>query len=530
MSSKTLYERLKEYSGEDYYPFHMPGHKRNIDESLKNISPYTYDITEIDGFDNLHAPVGILKERMDKVSSFYESKKSYYLVNGSTCGILAAISSCSHSHSGTLSGRDNTKSINSSGNENNTDKKINTNKIIMARNSHKAAYNAVLINELEAVYVYPDLIEEYGINGGIAPEKIDEILRSELLEGSLDNISCVYITSPTYEGVVSDILSISKICHKYGKPLIVDEAHGAHFSMHKDFPIAALELGADIVIQSLHKTLPSLTQTAILHIGKNSLVDEREVERYLSIYQTSSPSYVLMASIDECLDRLMEDTFLPFDRLQRQIKELHNKSRRFTNIRLLGREITGKNSVYDFDISKLVIFPKSNQYNGLYLYERLLEKYHLQLEMASLNYCLAMTSINDTDEGFGRLFMALDDIDRDIRLYELPNFKGNGFKLKKALRTTSFSKISEAVESKRELIDIDKAEGRVGVEFVYLYPPGIPIIAPGEMYSGEIIRYLKECMKNGLKVIGVNEKLQVAVTMESWSTLEFKRLSLYDLF
>lgn len=516
MSNRTLYERLKEYSSEDYYPFHMPGHKRIPDESFNSISPYTYDITEIDGFDNLHEPVGILKERMEKAGSFYESGKSYYLVNGSTCGILAAISACSHINSSTGINKDNTNKAN--------------NKILMARNSHKAAYNAVFINELEAVYVYPDLIEEYGINGGISPEKVNEILQSEAQEGSLDNLSCVYITSPTYEGVVSDILSISKICHKYGKPLIVDEAHGAHFSMHKDFPISALELGADIVIQSLHKTLPSLTQTAILHIGKNSLIEEREVERYLSIFQTSSPSYVLMASIDECIDRLMEDTFLPFDRLKRQISELHKKSNQFTNIRLLGREIIGKNSVYDFDISKLVIFPKSNQYNGQYLYERLLEKYHLQLEMASLSYCLAMTSINDSDEGFSRLFSALDDIDREIRLYELPLFKGNSFKLKKEPRTMAVSKISEALASKKELIDLDKAEGRVGAEFVYLYPPGIPIIAPGEMYSGEVIRYLKECIKSGLKVIGISEKTQTAVTMESWSTLEFKRLSLYDLF
>ncbi len=503
MENKTLYEKLKSYTGEDYYPFHMPGHKRNVDVSFKNVSPFDYDITEIDGFDNLHAPSGILKERMDKVSEFYESKKSYYLVNGSTCGILSAISACCK----------------------------NRKRIVMARNSHKAAYNSVLINELETLYVYPELIEDYGINGGISPKKIDELLKNEMEEGNIESVGCVYITSPTYEGVVSDILSISRICHSYKIPLIVDEAHGAHFSMHKDFPISALELGADIVIQSLHKTLPSLTQTAILHIGKNSIVDEGAVERYLSIYQTSSPSYVLMSSIDECIERLMKDTFMPFDRLQKEINELHEKSRQFTNIKLMGREITGKNSVYDFDISKIIIFPKSNQYNGQSLYNKLLEKYHLQPEMASLNYVIAMTSISDTKEGFDRLFKALDDIDREIRLYELPLFKENKFKLKKTSEATSFSKISDAVESKKEIIDIEKAEGRVGAEFVYLYPPGIPVIAPGEMYSSEIIRYLKECMKNGLNVIGVKgEKKQVAVTAESWSALEFKRLSLYDLF
>ena len=515
MGNETLYEKLKSYVAEDYYPFHMPGHKRNIDESIK-LSPYDYDITEIDGFDNLHAPTGILKERMEKVSSFYESKKSYYLVNGSTCGILAAISACCH------------RPVNG---EENKDNIIKKNRILMARNSHKAAYNSVMINELEALYVYPDLIEEYGINGGISPEKIAEILKKEQLEKETESIGCVYITSPTYEGIVSDILSISKICHSYNIPLVVDEAHGAHFSMHKDFPISALELGADIVIQSLHKTLPSLTQTSILHIGKNAIVDERDIERYLTIFQTSSPSYVLMASIDMCIDRLMEDTFIPFDRLQKELSDLHEKAKQFTNIKLLGKSITGKSSVYDFDISKLVIFPKSNQYNGQELYGRLLGKYHLQPEMASFNYIVAMTSINDTKEGFNRLFHALDDIDREIRLYERSLFKENKFRFKKISETTAFLRISDAIIRKKEFIDIDKAEGRVGAEFIYLYPPGIPVIAPGEMYSSEIIRYLKECMKSGLNIMGVSEdKKQVAVTVESWNALEFKKISLYDLF
>lgn len=519
MGNETLYEKLKSYVNDDYYPFHMPGHKRNIREDLK-LSPYAYDITEIDGFDNLHAPTGILKERMEKVTEFYESKKSYYLVNGSTGGILASITACCH--------RADNGENNNSGNK---DSIIKKNRILMARNSHKAAYNSVLINELEALYVYPDLIEEYGINGGIPPERIAEALKTELLEKRADSIGCVYITSPTYEGIVSDILSISKICHSYNIPLVVDEAHGAHFSMYKDFPISALELGADIVIQSLHKTLPSLTQTSILHIGKNAIVDESLIERYLSVFQTSSPSYVLMASIDECIDKLMEDTYMPFDSLQRKLSEFYARAKQFTNIKLLGREIIGKSSVYDFDISKLVIFPKSSRYDGQALYNKLLEKYHLQPEMASLNYVMAMTSVNDTKEGFDRLFNALDNIDREIRLYELPLFKEKKFAFRKISETASFSKISDALMSKKELIDIDKAEGRVGAEFVYLYPPGIPIIAPGEMISGEIMRYIKECIKNGLNVMGVSEdKKQLTVTAESWSPLEFKRLSLYDLF
>ena len=240
---------------------------------------------------------------------------------------------------------------------------------------------------------------------------------------------------------------------------------------------------------------------------------------------------MFFASIDQCIDKLMEDAFTPFDRLKGELTELYSKAKNFTNIKLLEKSIIGKNSVYDFDISKLVIFPRSNQYSGQVLYDRLLEKYHLQMEMAFLNYVIAITSVNDTKEGFERLFHALDDIDRGIRLYELPLLKERNYKPVKPSETVAFSKISDALMKEKEYIDIDKAEGRVGAEFIYIYPPGIPVIAPGEMLSGEILRYLKECIQKGLNVLGVSEdSKQIPVTAESWSSLEFKKLSLYDLF
>ena len=229
-----LLERLTEYAGSDAYPFHMPGHKRR----------------EIDGFDNLHHAEGILKDAMDEAAAIYGTDRSWYLVNGSTCGILSAVFATTE----------------------------NGGKILTARNCHKAVYHAICLNRLEAEYLYPEEITEFGINGGIRAEDVRKALEKDAMHcagnsgdvrGKITKIQAVLITSPTYEGVVSDIRAIADAAHEYGIPLIVDEAHGAHLEYADQchsFPKSALEYGADIVIQSLHKTLPCFTQTAILHV------------------------------------------------------------------------------------------------------------------------------------------------------------------------------------------------------------------------------------------------------------------------
>ena len=232
---ELLIERLKKYRRLDMYPFHMPGHKRAEGIKLSFPDPFSVDITEIDGFDNLHHPEGILKDSMEWASSLYGSDRTWYLVNGSTCGLLSAISAAV-SHGG---------------------------KILVSRNCHKAVYHGIYLNHLEAVYVYPQPVPGLGIQGGILPEDVENALKND------PDIQAVLIVSPTYDGIVSDVEAIAKIVHKAGLPLIVDEAHGAHFAYGDAFPKSALELGADAVIQSVHKTLPSLTQTALLHVKNN---------------------------------------------------------------------------------------------------------------------------------------------------------------------------------------------------------------------------------------------------------------------
>ena len=243
---KYLIDDLEEYAQSDYYPFHMPGHKR---KSLAFPNPYEIDITEIDGFDNLHHATGMIKEAEVRGAELYHSKRCFFLVNGSTCGLLAAISAATR----------------------------RGDKVLVARNCHKAVYHALYMNELQAEYLYPSITKN-GIQGQITVEQVQESLYEN------PDAVAVILTSPTYEGIVSDVAKIAEVCHEHGIPLIVDEAHGAHFGFGGGFPENAVKLGADAVIMSLHKTLPSFTQTALLHLTSD-LIDEKRVERYLSIYE-----------------------------------------------------------------------------------------------------------------------------------------------------------------------------------------------------------------------------------------------------
>ena len=482
-----LYKNLLKYSNSDYYPLHMPGHKRNISEG---VSPYKYDITEIEGFDNLHEPQGILRIAMEEAAAFYESDKTYFLVNGSSCGILSAI--CGSTKRG--------------------------DKILVARNCHKSVYNAIYLNELMPIYVSPDYISEYGINGGISPDRV----KRELAENP--GISAVVITSPTYEGVVSDIERITDIVHKYGIPLIVDEAHGAHFGMHGDFPWSALRMGADIVIQSLHKTLPSLTQTALLHI-KGSLANVKEVERFLRIYQTSSPSYVLMSSIDECINRIKMDGLFLFEPYVKRLKVMKSHMDKLSGIKVVGREIIGKNSVFDFDISKIVISVRGTSYSGKRLYDELLEKHHLQLEMASGDYVIAMTSPMDTEEGLLRLFTALVEVDRDIRLFSEEDEKP-GIVDFAPQKTIVLESVYKATNSEKEKLPLDDAIGKISADFVYLYPPGCPILAPGELISIEAVSLIKKYKLSGLEVHGLSDENSGGVDHIHVLKEEFRKINL----
>lgn len=498
-----LLERLTEYAGSDAYPFHMPGHKRReIPDGIPGgfPDPYGIDITEIDGFDNLHHAEGILKDAMETAAAIYGADRSWYLVNGSTCGILSAVFATTE----------------------------NGGKILTARNCHKAVYHAICLNRLEAEYLYPEEITEFGINGGIRAEDVRKALEKDAMRcagnsgdvrGKTTKIQAVLITSPTYEGVVSDIRAIADAAHEYGIPLIVDEAHGAHLEYADQchsFPKSALEYGADIVIQSLHKTLPCFTQTAILHV-KGKLVDQDRVSRYLSMFQTSSPSYLFMAGTERCIRYMDGDGRNEMVRYEERLEHFMKRMEGLQVLEVLDREICRKyRTVAGWDPSKIVVSTmRAEDFHGEELAETLRRKYHLEMEMTAPEYVIAMTSLMDTEEGFERLGTALWEIDGALRRRMEPEQQKEKGKLKEKERCETpeglESKLShpirrmlicEAMDADTERTALQDTVGKVSAEFVYLYPPGIPIIAPGEVFTDAIVEKIVAYKAAGLLVQG----------------------------
>lgn len=427
---------------EGVYPFHMPGHKRQ-QEWLDRL--YEVDVTEINGADNLHEPSGIIAEAQKRAARLYGTISTIFLTGGSTCGILSAISAVCKQGDG----------------------------IIVARNCHKSVYNACLLNKLDAHFVYPVLKPRLGCFGEVLPADISTAMTES-------GAKVVVITSPTYEGILSDVKTIAQVVHKHKGILIVDSAHGAHLGFNKYFPESARALGADIVIESAHKTLPCLTGAAMLHLCSHR-VSYGEIQNQLGLFETSSPPYPIICSIDRAVSRISaEDLFTPYtkrlDRLYSAVKELKHLSL-FESA--------------EFDQGKLVIFCGDSDINGFELKKFLLERYSIELEMAMPQYALAMTSIADTDEGFDRLFTALREIDK-----ELSPCKNTAL-----LLPPNAEKVMGLSASGEEMrLATAECIGKISAEFVYAYPPGSPIIAPGERFSDEILEYLCYLSASGAQI------------------------------
>ena len=485
-----MYQQLISYGESDVYPFHMPGHKRR---ALPFPNPYTIDITEIDGFDNLHHAGGLIREAEERAAKLYGADRSYYLVNGSTCGLLAAI--CAAARRG--------------------------DKVLAARNCHKAVYHAVSMQGLSVEFLYP-AITRGDLQGQITAAQVEEALTKH------PDIAVVILTSPTYEGIVSDVAAIAACCHAHGAALIVDEAHGAHFGFGAGFPENAVRLGADAVIMSLHKTLPSFTQTALLHCN-GGRIDTERVARYLGVYETSSPSYLFMAGMDACIDLIREQGAELFAQYRRRLDAFYRDTADLTQLHVMRREDLCKEEAYDWDDSKLMIY--AGTMGGEALHQELIGHYHLQMEMVSADYVLGMTSLMDTDEGMRRLVTALHEIDKKngrlvTALHEIDKKNGRlvtalheideknrktdlggevpeaGFTARMYRENPRRMQIYQALDLPYREVPFDEAVGKMAADYVYLYPPGIPLIVPGEIITEEFIRHIRECRERKLNVEG----------------------------
>jgi len=366
-----LYNKLKKYITGGIYPFHMPGHKRNPEFFPPGLS-CNIDITEIYDFDDLHNPQGVLRDTARLAAELYGSSEAFLLINGSTVGILAAIGA--HTKRG--------------------------DKILTDSNCHRSVTNAAELFGLEVRFITPDIDEKTGIPCSITPKSVEATLKND------KTIKLVVITSPSYEGVVSDVESIADITHKAGALLFVDCSHGAHLGFSDAFLKSPVTLGADVVVMSLHKTLPALTQCSLLHICSER-ADTSATKHLLSILQTSSPSYVLMASIDSCLQLLKNDSKRLFRDYEQNLKDFYGKVK--AGCKHLS--FPDSSTFYDYDMGKIVIVAKNSGLSGRELADILRKDYNIEIERTCDDYAIAMTSICDTVEGFNRLADALVKID-----------------------------------------------------------------------------------------------------------------------
>lgn len=467
-----MLKKLQTLSESDFYPYHMPGHKRN------GSPDFSKDITEIDGFDNLHHATGIIEKAQKRAAELYGADESFFLVNGSTCGILATFFACFQ----------------------------RGDKILVARNCHKAVYHAIEIRGLRPIYVYPEIDEEYGISVGITAKQVEEAIKQheEYVQSSglkysvneyFDRPRGMILTSPTYEGVTSEIKEIAELLHAKDKFLIVDEAHGAHFGFHEAFPESAVTLGADVVIQSLHKTLPSMTQTALLHWCSDRIPSDK-IHKYLDIFQTSSPSYVFMAHMDECIGLLEKKGTKLFGQFADRLENFYKRCEDLKHIKVR------RNS----DPGKIVIL--ADCCTGRKLYDILRTRFHLQFEMCAGNYVLGIMTICDTKDGYERLLDALFCLDDEFDGLSVDKTEDD-----KKMTLTSLLKVrpemlfrpGETDGRDFEAVSLSKAVGRMSGEYLYLYPPGIPFIVPGEIFSEEAVNGLKALQKMGYELQGMSD-------------------------
>ena len=476
MNEKSIAGFLAEHAALEPVSFHMPGHKGSriyrkygYGDFIENL--VDYDITEIPGADNLFQTEGIIEAAAEKYRKLYGVRKSYLLINGTSGGLIAAILA----------------SVNKGG------------RLIMARNCHKSVFNALTLGDIEPVYAYPSEIEEYGISGAVEADEIKRLLTEN------PDAEAVILPSPNYYGICSDIEAISRVVHEAGKILIVDQAHGAHLSLFGKYssgsmPPAAEDCGADIVVNSTHKTLLSFTQSAVLNVVSDS-VDLLRLEDRLQAVESTSPSYILMASLDINADILSAHGREITGSWADAIDHFYKKAPEIRGLKVMT--VPGR-----MDRTKLDIDMSDAGLNGAEL-EELLMEYGIFSELTTGNILMCMTGAGNTVSDTERLLDALEEIS------EKQQKSG-----KTAVRRTAASEKSSLWSLKRELgavplqkeqVRLEDCAGRICASSIIPYPPGIPLICPGEVITEEDISYIKTLRSAGEKVIGVDENKMVTM-------------------
>ncbi|ERI95537.1 Orn/Lys/Arg decarboxylase, major domain protein [Clostridiales bacterium oral taxon 876 str. F0540] len=462
MSKLPLVEGLLRYTNENNIPLTMPGHKGGRGFLSTDIGKDIYsnilkmDITEVDGVDNLHHPEGIIREAQDLLSKFYKSKKSYFLVNGSTSGNLAMIFS-------TFSEGD---------------------KIIVERNCHRSVFNGIIMRKLKPVYIRNEINEKYN-----APMSIDMEHFLSIIEENSDAKGIV-ITYPNYYGICPDLKFIINEAKKYDMKVLIDSAHGAHFGVNEALPESAVRLGADMVVMSCHKTLSSLTQTAYLHVGQG--VDTEKVDFYVSAFMSTSPSYILMASMDYGRYYLEEYGKKDYEELIRRANIYRAKINKLKFFHILD-----SNDITNMDLSRYVINLGSGL-SGHKLLEYLRSK-KIQGEMSDASNVVLIFSPFNKDKDFEELYKALSECDIEL-------LKEKQVREQKTYIPEIKLMPWQVVDMEKKNISITEAVGKVCGKAVVPYPPGIPLINPGEVIDITVLDMIRYYLENNVTILGIDDE------------------------
>jgi len=467
-----IFTALKEYVDSKPVSFYMPGHKhgRGLPQEFIDYIPQI-DVTEIPGTDNLHFPEGIIKDAQDLAAQLFGAKQTYFLINGSSCGILATITALCK----------------------------NGDKFIVGRNCHKSVIAALTLAGAVPVYISPEYNEEYGISAHITPQAVKNALDEN------PDAKGVLITSPNFYGVCSDIREISKICHSRKKPLVVDEAHGPHLKFHPKLPESAMQGGADICIQSAHKTLLALTQASFLHVN-SELIDLNTLKHVLVMIQSTSPSYILMASLDIARKIVAEKGEKLLEELLGNIDELKQKMQSLSGLSIADNRA----DLFDFDPTRIVVHTRKLGITGFELDRQLRTRFNVQPELCDLYNVVFITTMDNNKSDFDALFNALSVIHEENKSRnELP------------LRNMRLDLIpqqaylpAEAFSMKSERVPLADSEGRISTVSVVPYPPGIPVLCPGEKISKASIEYIEMILDLGGNVNNIDSARTVEVAVK----------------
>lgn len=466
-SQAPIFETLLSHAKRKVVSFHCPGHKngRGIDKRLKQFTgktAYYFDVTVFPEVDSLHDPVASIKRAQRLMAEAYGVQHSFFLVNGSTIGNQAMLmSACNPGDS-----------------------------VIVSRNAHKSVLSGIILAGVWPIWIQPKVDQNLDILFDPLPEQIEATL------SQFPEAKAVFVTSPTYNGVTADLVKISEIVHRHGKVLLVDEAHGPHLKFHEDLPISAVEAGADLCVQSTHKVLSALSQGSVLHFN-SEILDINRVKKVVSMLQTTSPNYLILAS----LDLARRQAYLEGEKILERVIHLAEDARKKINrthhfFSFTRKEIQARG--YDLDVTKLTINVTRSGLSGHEVEEILSKEYNIQVDAADLFNLIAILGIGSEKEDIEQLLTALEEIDK----------KYKGIAKNWVLQIPSLS--TEMVMMPREVfltkktkrVPISKGVGHIAAQSLTPYPPGIPILIPGERITKEISDYLSSLSEKALRVSG----------------------------